>query len=258
MVQGHDGRGAVDPVREALSALADGEADAATAGEGVARWRDDDDAKATWHAYQLIGDVLRSDDLAAGHRDRLFMQRLHARLMQEPTVLAPAPDLPGDGTNNGQAGLLHRWAVPLGLAAGMALVLGTLMAVRQDQEASAPALVADAKPAQPWQQAGLAAVAGSSSAPVLLRDPRVPRFGLRAAALQPPPERRLQAPALEPAARAQSGTVKNPSVSAGNSFSAGGTAAKQRTAANRTQSESERYFIRANWHRLSLPRHECQ
>lgn len=179
MVQGHDGRGAVDPVREALSALTDGEADAAAAGEGAARWRDDDDAKATWHAYQLIGDVLRSEDLAGGHRDRLFMQRLHVRLMQEPTVLAPAPALPGlpdDRTHSGQAGLLHRWAVPLGLAAGMALVLGTLVVVRQDQEANAPALVADAKPAQPLQRVGLAAVAGSSSAPVLLRDPRLDRY----------------------------------------------------------------------------------
>lgn len=176
MVQGHDGRGAVDPVREALSVLADGEADAAAAGEAAARWRDDDDAKATWHAYQLIGDVLRSEDLAAGPRDRLFMQRLHVRLMQEPTVLAPAPDLPLDGPHSGQGSLMHRWAVPLGLAAGMALVLGTLVVVRHDQEANAPALVADAMPAQPLQRVGLAAAAGSSSAPVLLRDPRLDRY----------------------------------------------------------------------------------
>jgi sigma-E factor negative regulatory protein RseA len=169
MVQGRDGRGAVDPVREALSALVDGQADAAAAGEGVSYWRDDDDAKATWHAYQLIGDVLRSEDLAAGQRDRLFMQRLHARLMQEPTVLAPAPDLP-------QAGLLHRWAIPLGLAAGLALVLGTLLVLRQDPLADAPALVADARPAPSLQRVELAAAASSPSAPVLLRDPRLDRY----------------------------------------------------------------------------------
>lgn len=177
MVQGRDGRGAVDPVREALSALVDGQADAAAAGEGVSHWRDDDDAKDTWHAYQLIGDVLRSEDLAAGHRDRLFMQRLHARLMQEPTVLAPAPDLSQEaGPDGGQAGLLHRWAVPLGLAAGMALVLGTLLVVRQDPLADAPALVADARPTQSLQRVELAAAASSPSAPMLLRDPRLDRY----------------------------------------------------------------------------------
>ena len=116
MMQGREGREVVDPIREALSALVDGEADAAGAADGVSRWRDDDDAKTTWHAYQLIGDVLRSEDLAAGHRDRVFMQRLHARLIQEPTVLAPAPDVPQanpDVSHAGHVGVLHRWAVPL-------------------------------------------------------------------------------------------------------------------------------------------------
>lgn len=175
MMQGRDERGAADPVREALSALVDGEADAAAAGEGVSRWREDEDAKATWHAYQLIGDVLRSEDLAAGptgHRDRAFLQRLHARLMAEPTVLAPAPDLPSAPPAPGQAGVLHRWAVPLGVAAGLGLVVGTLLAVRQADEA----VLAEAKPGLARQPVELAAVAGSSSSPVLLRDPRLDRY----------------------------------------------------------------------------------
>ena len=178
MVQGRDERGAADPVREALSALVDGEADAVAAREGVSRWREDDDAKATWHAYQLIGDVLRSEDLAAGprgHRDREFLQRLHARLIEEPTVLAPAPDLPQAPPGPGQAGVLHRWAVPLGVAAGVALVVGTLLVVRQGPQADGSVL-ADAKPALARQPVELAAVAGSSSSPVLLRDPRLDRY----------------------------------------------------------------------------------
>jgi sigma-E factor negative regulatory protein RseA len=178
MVQGREGREVADSMREALSALVDGEADAAGAADGVSRWRDDDDAKASWHAYQLIGDVLRSEDLAAGHRDRVFMQRLHARLIQEPTVLAPAPDMPQanpDGSHAVHAGMLHRWAVPLGLAAGVALVLGTLLVVRQGPLADGPVL-ADAKPGLSLPPAELAAVAGSSSAPVLLRDPRLDRY----------------------------------------------------------------------------------
>ena len=178
MVQGRDEREAADPVREALSALVDGEADAAAAGEGVSRWREDEDAKATWHAYQLIGDVLRSEDLAAGptgHRDRAFLQRLHARLIEEPTVLAPAPDLPPAPPGEGQTGVLHRWAVPLGVAAGVALVLGTLLAVRLGPQVDG-AVLADAKPGLARQPVELAAVAGSSSSPVLLRDPRLDRY----------------------------------------------------------------------------------
>lgn len=175
MMQGREGREVVDPIREALSALVDGEADAAGAADGVSRWRDDDDAKTTWHAYQLIGDVLRSEDLAAGHRDRVFMQRLHARLIQEPTVLAPAPDVPQAHPDVVHAGMLHRWAVPLGLAAGVALVLGALLVVRQGPLADGPVL-AEAKPGPSLPPIELAAVAGSSSAPVLLRDPRLDRY----------------------------------------------------------------------------------
>lgn len=178
MVQARDGRGVVDPMREALSALVDGEADAAGAADGVSRWRDDDDAKTSWHVYQLIGDVLRSDDLAAGHRDRVFMQRLHARLIQEPTVLAPAPDVPQANPCDSpavHAGVLHRWAVPLGLVAGVVLVLGTLLVVRQSPLSDGPVL-ADAKPGLSLQPNELAAVAGSSSSPELLRDPRLDRY----------------------------------------------------------------------------------
>jgi sigma-E factor negative regulatory protein RseA len=178
MVQGRDERVAADPVREALSALVDGEADAVAAGEGVSRWREDEDAKATWHAYQLIGDVLRSEDLAAGpagQRDRAFLQRLHARLIEEPTVLAPAPNLPQAPPDQGRAGVLHRWAVPLGVAAGAALVMGTLLVVRQGPQADG-AVLADAKSGLAQQPVELAAVAGSSSSPVLLRDPRLDRY----------------------------------------------------------------------------------
>jgi len=175
MVQGRDERVAADPLREALSALVDGEADAAAAGDGVSQWRDDEDAKATWHAYQLIGDVLRSEDLAGGHRDRVFLQRMHARLIKEPALLAPAPDLP-QAAPAAHGGVLHRWAVPVGLAAGVALVLGTLLVVRQGPGADG-AVLADAKPVLSLQPpVELVAVAGSSSSPVLLRDPRLDRY----------------------------------------------------------------------------------
>lgn len=50
------------------------------------------DDRATWSAYHLVGDVLRSDDLAQGAAQADgFMARFSARLADEPHLLAPAP-----------------------------------------------------------------------------------------------------------------------------------------------------------------------
>jgi sigma-E factor negative regulatory protein RseA len=80
--------GDADAARAWLSALADGVAEACD--PAVSAWTHDVEARRTWHAYQLIGDVLRSDDLAApAERDEAFLQQLRLRMAQEPTVLAP-------------------------------------------------------------------------------------------------------------------------------------------------------------------------
>ena len=57
-----------------LSALCDGEADAGEAQASFDAWRDEPALRERWHAYQWIGDVMRSDDLAsdAGH-DQSFL-----------------------------------------------------------------------------------------------------------------------------------------------------------------------------------------
>lgn len=71
-----------------LSALADGRREACDA--ALSAWSSSAQARAAWHELQLIGDVLRSDELASpvGH-DELFLQRLRLRLETEPTILAP-------------------------------------------------------------------------------------------------------------------------------------------------------------------------
>lgn len=46
--------------------------------------------RATWSSYHLVGDVLRSDDLAGGAAEADgFMARFSARLADEPHLLAP-------------------------------------------------------------------------------------------------------------------------------------------------------------------------
>ena len=80
-----------DPAwRERLSALADGELE--DVAPLCAAWRAQVEVRETWHTYHLIGDVLRSEDLAvAPARDAALLGRLRDRLAAEPTVLAPEP-----------------------------------------------------------------------------------------------------------------------------------------------------------------------
>ena len=62
----------------------------AAAARACAGWRDDRRARAAWHAYHLIGDVLRSRRPGRDRpRDEAFLVALRARLADEPVVLAP-------------------------------------------------------------------------------------------------------------------------------------------------------------------------
>ncbi|MBC7941537.1 MAG: sigma-E factor negative regulatory protein, partial [Chitinophagaceae bacterium] len=78
-----------------LSALADGEGDPLAAERGCAAWREDAGARQAWHTYHLIGDVLRSDELATRPaHDRDFLAALRVKLAAEPVVLAPSIAVP--------------------------------------------------------------------------------------------------------------------------------------------------------------------
>jgi sigma-E factor negative regulatory protein RseA len=131
---------------ERLSALVDGELDGAAAAEACRRWKSDPQARRTWYSYQLIGDVLRSDDLAAGAaRDGAFLIALRARLDAEPVVLAPAPTV--DRVRAPGAG---RWVLSSAIAAGLVLVVGTFTVLRPGSPppvAASAVSLADATPA---------------------------------------------------------------------------------------------------------------
>lgn len=116
-----------DPRHEALSAMADGEASPHEAEQMCAAWRDDAEARGRWHTYHLIGDVLRSDELArpAAH-DAAFLERLRGQLAQEPVILAPQPvPAPAQVRRARQ-----RWLFPAAAAAGFVVVAGVLVVTR--------------------------------------------------------------------------------------------------------------------------------
>lgn len=95
-------------------------------------WRHDASLRADWHTYHLIGDVLRSDDLAhAPARDEALLGALRARLAREPVVLAPQP-APVRARR-------RKWLAPVAVAAGFCAVAGVLVVTRMAPPAGDPA-----------------------------------------------------------------------------------------------------------------------
>ena len=170
-----------------LSALCDGEADAAEAQASFDAWREEAGLRQRWHAYQWIGDVMRSDDLASEvEHDQSFLLALRARLAEEPVVLAPvrqpsfapAADDAALATVTAAGARRARWGVPVAMAAGVmvtgALVMSNLTGSRQAEVATLPIAVAGPGPV------AASANGGDSAGPVeigaMVRDPELDRY----------------------------------------------------------------------------------
>ncbi len=175
--------------RRILSALADGDATDSEAARAFQAWRDDPDARASWHAYQLIGDVLRSDDLAAEPAaDEAFLVALRARLATEPVVLAPQPRIEEQAVAqpvaaNAAARSRARWQGPMAMAAGFLAVVGVLNV------------------AGPFRHGGNASVASNgapASGPVLAGTTSVNNSGLVLTSAQTPAQTKAVADQLAP------------------------------------------------------------
>lgn len=167
-----------------LSAMLDGEAGSDAVSEVCMAWRRDSQVRATWHEWSLIGDVMRSEDLANGaRRDQDLLAAVRARLADEPVVLAPVvqplPEtVPQRQLANGQplpapaARSVRRlaWRTPVAVAAGCAMVAGALLVTRS-QEAGR------VFPGDLYAGHGASPVAVSASGGVtLLRNPELDRY----------------------------------------------------------------------------------
>lgn len=126
--------------RSVLSSLMDGDLEPGAVAGIVGRWRHDAELRSTWHAYQLIGDVLRSDDLAhLPAHDESFMRGLRGRLAQEPIPLSAALPSPASSalalqTAGRATAVARRWPgwllAPAAVAAGFVAVAGVLVLTR--------------------------------------------------------------------------------------------------------------------------------
>lgn len=74
---------------ERISALLDGEVESDELSILLGQ-AEDDDGRLLWNDYHLIGDALRSDELALPKSESDFLARFSARLSDEPHLLAPA------------------------------------------------------------------------------------------------------------------------------------------------------------------------
>lgn len=164
---------------ELISALADGQLSAQERDLALEALAHDPQALARWEQYHVLGDVLRSAELAASTPSAEFMQRLSARLAQEPQPAVPAVRIEPVTVAGGIPAAnepVFRWKLVAGFAsvAAAAAVGWNLLG-----GAPAPALAPQPGPqlavapmASPVASAALPA-APSNAATVMIRDPRL-------------------------------------------------------------------------------------
>jgi sigma-E factor negative regulatory protein RseA len=81
--------------REQLSALVDGQLQGDAFAQTVDWLGQADEARSTWHAYHVVGDVLRAGQAIDSSRDSVFLARLKLGLQQETRrpISFDAPDM---------------------------------------------------------------------------------------------------------------------------------------------------------------------
>jgi sigma-E factor negative regulatory protein RseA len=157
---------------ELISALADGQLQGEAFARTVQTVCADRSALAAWHAYHLIGDVLRSGEAANAAAPQPFLEKLSVRLAQEPCpqpVVAPIVVQEswsaGRAANDGAM----RWKMLAGVAsvAAVAAVGWSVVGTAGRSPSVQPQLAAT--PQQPAQGEVLARAQGS----VMIRDARL-------------------------------------------------------------------------------------
>ena len=187
-------------MQEMISALADGQLRGEALDRAIETVATDPQARAAWHAYHLIGEVLRTGGLATGTAPGSFLAGFQVRLEREqagdgidPAAAAPVPGAlpvparervgsPREAANDGS----FRWKLVAGFASLAAVTAVGWNTVGGLGQTGQPQL-ATAAP-----QAAVAA-ASAQRAPVMIRDPRLDemlaahrQFGGGASALQMP------------------------------------------------------------------------
>jgi sigma-E factor negative regulatory protein RseA len=166
-----------DAQRAALSALMDGDANASE--EACRAWRSNAAARADWHAYHLIGDLMRSDEHRADEaHDACFLAAVRSRLADEPVVLAPSP-VPASPASTAaltRPRRAHRWMAPTAVAAGFVAVAGALMVTRVSAPDRAATTLARSELPAPVASPAAAASQPAVEAATMIRSAELDRY----------------------------------------------------------------------------------
>ena len=124
-----------NPFNEQISSLADGGLVAAERAQVVQNLLASADGMQTWHRYHVVGDVLRSAELAPSGDDHAFWRRLSQTLVLEPlypdarthvdaavagAVIAIAPTAPSTVSANDS---VWRWRLLAGVSTAALLIV---------------------------------------------------------------------------------------------------------------------------------------
>lgn len=168
---------------EEISALADGRLSGSDFVHVVEAMAADDAARATWHDYHLIGDILRRGEQAAVGGGQEFLSRFQARMLNEPLLAEPlltfvtvqsgslgrAEQLPANDA-------IFRWKLVAGLASLVAVVAIAWTATGELGPASSSQQLAQARSPMVATVAPMSAqpvISASGESQVMLRDPRL-------------------------------------------------------------------------------------
>lgn len=158
---------------ELASALADGELQGTEFAQALDALQADEQARARWHTYHLVGDVLRSGAGAAVRpHDPAFVARLRRRLQDEQAApRSAAARVVGAPALHSANDSIWRWKLVAGLSSlAMVAVLGWQFAAALRDEGAGAQLARSAAPGATVSQATELA---SADAPVMIRDPQL-------------------------------------------------------------------------------------
>lgn len=165
--------------REQLSALADGQLQGDELAQAL-QFAAQDEGQSTWQLYHLVGDVMRSPELARHQRGNFSgLMRLREQLAQEPMherfpeAVSVVEQIALPETAVAANASVFRWKMAAGFAslAAVAAIGWSSFAGLQGAGSSGAQLAAAPAPTQP---AGpVVTVAGNDGQQVMIRDPRL-------------------------------------------------------------------------------------
>lgn len=160
---------------ELVSALVDGQLRDAEFAQALAHLAHSSEARQNWHAYHVVGDVMRTGQAAAGAHDADFVLRLRARLQQEspPPALPEAPSTPVAVRPVASANDRF-WRLVVGLAS---VAMVGVVAWQGFQGLTSPgpqlAVAPASQPAVASPAQSGPALSALGAAPVMIRDPQL-------------------------------------------------------------------------------------